>query len=1190
MTGAMPRFACLAAAVAVFLGSATVSAAPASRPDAATQPNAEARARMPLDQIMPGLALPAPTTAPDIALPAQAGEMLAEAEKLVEQKRAVGAIVQLETALTFAPRSRAIHLALGRAHMASGNPAKAQLHLVRALGLASDDAATWLLLGIAQHEVGRDPAALKSLLLANLCTPPGADSPVAVLLPYELGRRLDSQGYAAAALPLLEKSLATIDSGKLSDAQKGDPRVADLVERGRPQLAGDIARLKIAAGQAAAVIADLEKLVASGPADRATQMALFGAYQQTGQRDKAIALLRTICAAVKPAEVNTVAAQLAKAVKSDSKNQFQGTGGLVVYNLAEEAVFGTKKAPRKAERADGPLVMVAVACVAKDYPQCEWISGTLSQFTEKVPDADAAVYVQTLTLGCVDLAAVERALKAYPDHVDIRALAEKFFGNVPSAEAAKQVAEVSGSGFAADYVRGRLFAASSQPDKALDSFKKCVEAKKDFAPAYAGWMQAELDAKRFDGALAVRDAAEKADVRDVMIYRLAGRAYRAQSKLRQAVDELRKAEAFDRDNVALVVELADAYVANKQYSEALRRLTRVHEKEPKNLAVLTRLVEVNELEGNPEEAASYAKKIAEIDPANADAGRVHAKSLLARGRLQEAIAELQVLAVQHPQDAKVQTLLGQALVEGGRWQEGLKPLQKALALDETLIDARKLLAGAFASLGRLDDAFEQWKLLAEKGCDDPVILGDLVGELTRRDDLDTAAKWLPKIIVEKERYEFARDLLEKALATRHLELAMKVVTDELAQARDAELRVSWQRWRVELLSITGKRDDAVAEGGKLYEANRANMDVAALYVGTLMRAHKMDQAEKVAEAVAATPTTGPDVTRANEIYSEVLITAKSFDKAVALADRMIARSADPDEKLQWKINRVSAFQSAHRKADAVKAGREIYDEAPATIRNVALYVSVLLYAKDYKTVLAVMDKADADKIATEPTQKDGLDELRMEAQGGVGDFDAVANTRDAMLGRVKNIEAKSDVWYRVSSVYSLFGKLDLALAALERSLVLNPDNASSCNDLGYHLADRGEKLDRAEKLIRLAVSQQPGSNAYLDSLAWLLYKKGRFADAADVLKDVVEDELEPDGVICDHYGDVLYRLGQQDKAIEMWKASVKSREADPDRPVGLDGSTLEKTRAKLKAAEQNRSDVPVAPLGEGVAAPGSQRT
>jgi Flp pilus assembly protein TadD len=60
----------------------------------------------------------------------------------------------------------------------------------------------------------------------------------------------------------------------------------------------------------------------------------------------------------------------------------------------------------------------------------------------------------------------------------------------------------------------------------------------------------------------------------------------------------------------------------------------------------------------------------------------------------------------------------------------------------------------------------------------------------------------------------------------------------------------------------------------------------------------------------------------------------------------------------------------------------------------------------------------------------------------------------------------------------------------ENLLKDRPEDASLLNALGYSLADRNQKLPRAEALIRKALAASPDNPAFLDSLGWVLFRRG----------------------------------------------------------------------------------------------------
>src|SRR5207237_2536378 len=94
-------------------------------------------------------------------------------------------------------------------------------------------------------------------------------------------------------------------------------------------------------------------------------------------------------------------------------------------------------------------------------------------------------------------------------------------------------------------------------------------------------------------------------------------------------------------------------------------------------------------------------------------------------------------------------------------------------------------------------------------------------------------------------------------------------------------------------------------------------------------------------------------------------------------------------------------------------------------------------------------------------------------------------------------------YFEAGSAHERKGDYEQAEKYFEKSLQLSPDFAEALNYLGYMWAEHGLKLDRARELIEKAVKAEPKNAAYLDSLAWVLFKLNQPQEALPyVLKAV----------------------------------------------------------------------------------------
>ncbi|HTW95889.1 MAG TPA: tetratricopeptide repeat protein, partial [Tepidisphaeraceae bacterium] len=170
-----------------------------------------------------------------------------------------------------------------------------------------------------------------------------------------------------------------------------------------------------------------------------------------------------------------------------------------------------------------------------------------------------------------------------------------------------------------------------------------------------------------------------------------------------------------------------------------------------------------------------------------------------------------------------------------------------------------------------------------------------------------------------------------------------------------------------------------------------------------------------------------------------------------------------------------------------------------------------------------------------------------------------------------------DQLYQIAELYELIQDHDGADSVLQQVLKIDPRHAGASNDLGFDWADHGVHLARAEALIRVAVAAEPDNQSFLDSMGWVLYKEGKFADAAVYMKRAIGPAALPDPEVIDHYGDILYRMGKTSQAVHQWQWAlqrVDQESADRDDLWQLRQQLVQ----KLDDQKAGRN-VSVAPLG-----------
>ena len=117
--------------------------------------------------------------------------------------------------------------------------------------------------------------------------------------------------------------------------------------------------------------------------------------------------------------------------------------------------------------------------------------------------------------------------------------------------------------------------------------------------------------------------------------------------------------------------------------------------------------------------------------------------------------------------------------------------------------------------------------------------------------------------------------------------------------------------------------------------------------------------------------------------------------------------------------------------------------------------------------------------------------------------------------------------------------MDLAFKMYDEVLKINPNDVLVLNNYSYFLALRGERLEEAEEMISRAVSLNPNNGTFLDTYAWVLFKRKNYSLAKFYIRSAIEDEQSVSGVLYEHYGDILYMNGEKEEAVKMWQKAMQ---------------------------------------------------
>ncbi len=127
----------------------------------------------------------------------------------------------------------------------------------------------------------------------------------------------------------------------------------------------------------------------------------------------------------------------------------------------------------------------------------------------------------------------------------------------------------------------------------------------------------------------------------------------------------------------------------------------------------------------------------------------------------------------------------------------------------------------------------------------------------------------------------------------------------------------------------------------------------------------------------------------------------------------------------------------------------------------------------------------------------------------------------------------------IADIYHELGNKKKMYEQYDRVLKNDPENVYVLNNYAYFLSLDNERLEDALKMSAITIEKEPKNVTYIDTYAWVLYKLGRYKDAKKWMEKVFSYDKNPQGINYEHYGDILYRLGDTKKAVQNWKKAKK---------------------------------------------------
>lgn len=381
----------------------------------------------------------------------------------------------------------------------------------------------------------------------------------------------------------------------------------------------------------------------------------------------------------------------------------------------------------------------------------------------------------------------------------------------------------------------------------------------------------------------------------------------------------------------------------------------------------------------------------------------------------------------------------------------------------------------------------------------------------------------------------------------------------------------------------GKSDQVIDEFEKLIDAYPNESSYKVELINFLIQNRKLDRAEI---AIADYEATESSSSRITLMKSELAWMRGDREKSLALISHAFeSNSIDFDSKFQIVSNYLVmspksedrqkltgiAVQLAEQYPDEFKAqafvGDMLYQDGENQkavnyyLKAVTLSPSNYSIWQNILNVEADLNQYDSVVVHAERALEYFPNQALLYYFAGTGHLinnDYKKSVRMLEQGRKYTVDPNLlTVFYgQLGDAYNGLKEQEKSFKAYDKALENSPNNDHVLNNYSYFLSLANKDLDKALEMSSRLIEEHPNNPTYLDTHGWVLYANGKYKESKKFLEKAVS--LDEDGTVIEHYGDVLFQLGEVEEAIRQWEKA---------RDLGSASEWIEKKIADRKLYE-----------------------
>ncbi len=465
-------------------------------------------------------------------------------------------------------------------------------------------------------------------------------------------------------------------------------------------------------------------------------------------------------------------------------------------------------------------------------------------------------------------------------------------------------------------------------------------------------------------------------------------------------------------------------------------------------------------------------------------------------------------------------------------------LQKAVSHDPENYYYNMMLAGLSKELGLKQDVVDIYSAMHERYPDKQELLYELASAYAENGELQKAIEMLNR--------------LEKSTGITEI--------------------VTLSKFRY--YSMMGQKEKAFDEIRQIIEKNPSNPAYLVLLGDLYLEDNQVEKAWNYYEQARSVDPTFPEL-----ILSRINFYEKQNRKKEAqeeLETAISSSSMEVETKLQLLTRYIGILQQEQQ--DLTQANplfESLFQQYPDFPRLYMIYGNVLMMQNEKDQAMDQFwkyisdqpdDPAGYEQIIRIALSEEDLETIQLVTQQGIKNIpqepqfyfylgaahyqqknyeEALRVFKEGLEHAViENPLLESDFYGQIGDLNYFLGRKEEAFESYEKALQLNPHNLPVLNNYSYYLSLDRRDLDKAEMMSGITIKAEPMNPTYLDTYGWILYEQGSYLMAKIYLEKAVEYSGEnPSAEVLEHYGDILNKTGEKEKAVEQW---IRAKELGGD--------------------------------------------